>query len=343
MQWRLARVGSGIGLDMATPSWQLGPTLLRGVVALLLCWSTAGIAGTPSTSATASTVDTPPGDTSFRCTHLPRNGDEVVTLETTLAGVPAILRVPAHVTRPPIVLWHGFGAPASPHALMEAMPLDDVAAVKVYLGLPLFGTRAPAGGSQELARRQTQDFAMLLFKPAVVGAADELPSVVAALEQHGCMTPGQRIDLFGFSAGGTAALVAMMQGKVAVGAAVLLNASTGLNASVDAWQRALGQRYPWTPASRALAEETDAVAHAADVVRGKTLPAILILQGEGDTVLTTAPAMALHQALLPIYRRKHDEARLGMIMVPGMPHGWTDDQAAADGVRRDAGAWFGRY
>jgi len=337
MQWHLARLGSlRLGVGMATPSWRLRPTLLRGLVGIALCWSIAGVAGMPpdSTAASASLLT---GDASFRCTQLPRKGDEVVTLETTLAGVPAILRVPRQVTRPPIVLWHGFGPPASPRALMEAMPLDDVAAAKVYLGLPLFGSRAPAGGNQELARRQTQDFAMLLFKPAVVGAADELPSVVAALEQHGCMTPGQRIDLFGFSAGGTAALVAMMQGKVSIGAAVLLNAS------VDAWQRALGQPYAWTPASRALAEETDAVGHAADVARGKTPPAILILQGEGDTVLTTAPAMALHQALLPIYRRTRDDARLGMIMVPGMPHGWTDDKKAADEVRRDAAAWFARY
>jgi pimeloyl-ACP methyl ester carboxylesterase len=328
---------------MATPSWRLRPTLLRGLVGIALCWSIAGVAGTLPASAAAPAVGTPTGDPSFRCTQLPRKGDEVATLETTLAGVPAILRVPRQVTRSPIVLWHGFGAPASARALMEAMPLDDVAAVKVYLGLPLFGTRAPAGGNQELARRQTQDFAMLLFKPAVVGAADELPSVVAALEQHGCMTSGQRIDLFGFSAGGTAALVALMQGKVAVGAAVLLNASTGLNASVDAWQRALGKVYPWTPASRALAEETDAVGHAADVARGKTPPAILILQGEGDTVLTTAPAMALHQALLPIYRRKHDEARLGMVVLPGMPHSWIDDKTAAVEVRHDVAAWLARH
>ncbi len=44
----------------------------------------------------------------------------------------------------PIVLWHGFGPPASEQALMEALPLDEVPAVKVYLGLPMFGSRAPA-------------------------------------------------------------------------------------------------------------------------------------------------------------------------------------------------------
>ncbi|MDB6009653.1 MAG: peptidase, partial [Gammaproteobacteria bacterium] len=75
---------------------------------------------------------------------------DVVTVQTTLAGVPAILRVPNMITKAPIVLWHGFGAPASESELMKALPLDDVAAVKVYLGLPLFGSRAPSSGSDTL-------------------------------------------------------------------------------------------------------------------------------------------------------------------------------------------------
>jgi hypothetical protein len=50
--------------------------------------------------------------------------DGVVTLQTTLAGVPALLRVPKVITKPPIVLWHGFGPPASESALMKALPLD---------------------------------------------------------------------------------------------------------------------------------------------------------------------------------------------------------------------------
>src|SRR5690606_22117758 len=64
--------------------------------------------------------------------------------EVELAGVPAIIRVPDRIAAPPIVLWHGFGPPASEEALMDLLPMDEVPAVKVYLGLPLFGKRAPA-------------------------------------------------------------------------------------------------------------------------------------------------------------------------------------------------------
>ncbi|HEY2591022.1 MAG TPA: hypothetical protein VGI35_05470, partial [Steroidobacteraceae bacterium] len=45
-----------------------------------------------------------------------------------LAGVPAIVRVPPRIEKPPILLWHGFGAPGSEAELMEALPLDDVPA-----------------------------------------------------------------------------------------------------------------------------------------------------------------------------------------------------------------------
>jgi hypothetical protein len=104
-----------------------------------------------------------------------------MTVQTTLAGVPAILRVPKAIRKPPIVLWHGLGPPASESELMKALPLDDVPSVKVYLGLPLFGARAPSDGAESLARRQAEDYAYRIFEPVVVGAAKELPAVLKAL------------------------------------------------------------------------------------------------------------------------------------------------------------------
>ena len=83
------------------------------------------------------------------------SAEATTTVATSLNGVPALVRIPRRIERAPIILWHGFGPPASERALMEALPLDDVAAIKVYTGLPLFGQRAPEGGMQELARRQS--------------------------------------------------------------------------------------------------------------------------------------------------------------------------------------------
>jgi hypothetical protein len=109
----------------------------------------------------------------FTCRTKVKRPDPVTMIETTLAGVPAILRVPKTITKSPIILWHGFGPPANERALMDALPLDDVPAVKVYLGLPLFGKRAEEGGVVALKRRQSTDFASLSFEPVVMGAAKD--------------------------------------------------------------------------------------------------------------------------------------------------------------------------
>ncbi|WP_052949669.1 alpha/beta hydrolase family protein [Dyella japonica] len=273
-------------------------------------------------------------DTNQGC-EVARAATPTVT-HTTLNGVPAILRIPAHITKAPIILWHGFGPPASESAMMEALPLDDVDAVKVYLGLPLFGARAPAGGMKELARRQGEDVGLEVFKPVVAGAADELSDVVAALAQHGCMKAGSPVRVVGFSAGGAAALYAMAQGKVKIDAAVLLNPSTGLNDSVQAYEQATGRTYAWSPASRELARQTDAAAHAGDIARH--LPALLFLQGANDSVLDTQAVPALCEKLKPLYGEQ--TSRLQCRQLTGMSHQWSADAASLAMVRKAVGAWF---
>ncbi len=224
--------------------------------------------------------------------------------------------------------------------MMEALPLDDVPAVKVYLGLPLFGARAPAGGTEALVRRQQQDFALLVFKPTVVGAGDELPFVVDALKRRGCMQPEAKIGLIGFSAGGAAALYALSQRKVAIGTVALINPSTGLSASIRALERATGKSYAWSSASRRLAERTDATKRAADIARGRALPAILLLQGDDDSVMGQEEALALYQSLQPYYRKAHSEQSLKWAQLTGMSHNWAAGKQSLNNVRKSVSDWY---
>jgi predicted esterase len=278
-------------------------------------------------------------DSAIESLCLDRDGSrkEIVTLETRLAQVPALLRAPPKVTQPPILLWHGFGPPASERALMEALPLDDVPAVKIYLGLPQFGARQAPGGREDMVRRQTEDLGRLVFEPVVVGAAQELPDVITALEQQSCLRSGEKVGLFGFSAGGAAVLFALAEGKVPVAAAVVINASTGLSASVEAYERATRQQYKWSDYARDLARRTDAVQRAVDIARNH--PALLIVQGSDDAMLGSKNAAALRDALTPFYKSPHDESRLRLSFVDGLAHGLVDSPHAAE-VRTSIANWY---
>ena len=279
------------------------------------------------------------GSEAFSCRTLAPHREAAITAETTLAGVPAIVRVPATVTKAPIVLWHGFGPPASEAALMDALPLDDVPAIKVYLGLPLFGKRAEAGGIEALKQRQASDVALKVFEPIVAGAAKELPQVVAALRERGCIDAHEKIGLFGFSAGGAAVLYALAERDVPIGAAVVVNASTGLNASVAAYEHATGKSYAWSDASRALAKRTDAPSRAADIAKGDPPPALLIVQGTADTMLTPELATALDAALAPKYAEAGAKDRERFALATRLTH----DISNSDDVRVWTGEWFARF
>jgi dienelactone hydrolase len=224
---------------------------------------------------------------------------------------------------------------------MDALPLDDVPAVKVYLGLPLFGARLPAGGAAELGRRQSTDFASLLFEPSVLGAAQELPAVLKALEARGCLKAGDRIGLFGFSAGGAAVLYALAERAVLVSAAVTVNASTGLKASVSALERATKQPYAWTAVARDVATRSNAIGRAKEIATGAPPPALLIVHGMNDATLTPQVAIALHDALAPYYAKASAESRLRLDLVPGMTHAWADADETVI-LRKSIAEWFNR-
>jgi dienelactone hydrolase len=262
---------------------------------------------------------------------------EPAIVETRLATVPALMRVPAKVTQPPILLWHGFGPPASERALMAALPLDEVPAIKIYLGLPQFGAREAPGGREDMMRRQSEDLGRLVFEPIVVGAAQELPSVIAALQELQCVRAQDKVGLFGFSAGGAATLLALAEGKTPIGTAVVVNASTGLTASVQAYERATKKQYIWSDYTRELARRTDAVQRAADIARDR--PALLILHGTTDAMLPAQNALALRDALAPFYRTAGNEQRLRVTLIDGLSHGWADS-AQADELRQTIAEWF---
>jgi len=276
------------------------------------------------------------------CAAKGEGANNVMTVRTTLAGVPAILRVPKAIRKPLIVLWHGLGPPAGESELMTALPLDDVPSVKVYLGLPLFGARAPADDAESLARRQAEDYASRIFEPVVVGAAQELPAVLKALRGKKCLGPNEGIGLFGFSAGGTAVLIALAEPEVPVRAAVTVNAPTGLSAAIDAMERATKRQYVWTDSTRQLAQRFDSIRRTTEIASGDPPRALLLFHGADDTIVAPSGAVSLRNALEPFYQRSGNDERLKLVIAPGVSHGWTEPRPLGE-LRASVADWFNRY
>ncbi|MGC1305605.1 MAG: prolyl oligopeptidase family serine peptidase [Phormidesmis sp.] len=235
----------------------------------------------------------------------------------TIAGVPLLLRSPDDRDRhaPLILFWHGFGSPNGEVDIAEAFPLEPVEAWKAYLGLPLFGQRSV--GDEDLMRRQMEDYVLNLLLPVVEQAVQELPQVVAGLRSHCELDSHSTLGLFGFSAGGIAALLALAESDLPLQAVVLVGVTKDLSAAVRTYEKftqssyeMLKEQYPklksnyqWSESSRAAEVRLDFIAHSKRIVRREPLPAILFAHGVQDEAFDLEDAKTLHDAVRTQYQR----------------------------------------
>ena len=269
----------------------------------------------------------------------PRQDEPAVTA-LRLNGVPVLVRSPAVVTRAPILLWHGFGPPNSEGALMQALPLDDVPAEKIYVGLPLFGERSPPGGLQEIARRQSADYLLNLLVPVADGVSADLRALDVELRRRGCVRPRESMDLFGYSAGGFAVLYALRDAGVSVDRVVLLNVPTSAAVSTAVFEHATQGAYGWSEASRQLArrfEPFDIASHGSRAPAKR--PGVLLLQGAEDDAALRAGAEDLERQWRPAYHAAGADSRLQLRQLVGVGHGWLNE-GTPRAVGHAAAEWF---
>lgn len=245
----------------------------------------------------------------------------------TVAGVPIVLRFPENQNQPAplIILWHGFGVPNSEQVLAETLPLEDVPAWKAYLGLPLFGVRLPQGGVDELMQRQLDDYVLQLLLPVIEGAVGELPALIAALQTRFNIQLDTGIGLFGFSAGGIAAMLALTESKVPITTAVVAGITKDLLSAVDAVEKVfkaygVDLKYNWTEASIAAAKRLNFVARAKEIATVAQSPAILFLHGGNDEIYPAQDVQQLYAALLPYYEQANCPERLSLQIFANLGH-----------------------
>ncbi|HEX4213811.1 MAG TPA: alpha/beta fold hydrolase [Candidatus Dormibacteraeota bacterium] len=254
------------------------------------------------------------------------------------AGVPFVAVPPRGAAGPAplIVLWHLMGAPGSPAAMASALPLDDVPAWRVYLELPGTGSRASVPDRERLVE---------WFTSTVGQAVDELPLAVDALRRELPIAPGP-VGLVGGSAGGWAALLALLHRRLPIAAAVLVNPAVRAESVVAVNERAGGFRHPWTPADRAGAPSLDGLRLLdAD---GAPETAVLILTGEHEYPEFVPDQEALYRGLL---NRPDGPRRAERQTLPGLAHMFAPEPGdqphpqTPEARRIDAAiaVWMGRH
>ena len=261
------------------------------------------------------------------------------------AGVPYVALPPAgdEERAPLVVAWHLMDPPRSEGAMAAALPLTGVEAWRVYLGLPMFGERALAGGFEEVVNLCAEDIVLKLMGPVVEQAAAEAPDAIAALRAELPVGDGP-IGLVGGSMGSAVALLLLAEGTLPVGAAALVSSVSQLALVAQYFNAS----YPWTEESRAVADRFDFVARAADIAGRDPQPAVLLVTGERDAEAFREPAAALRDALLDLYT---DPERVTLVSVPEMGHALAEapgiEPAPQTADARRVGAavteWFRRH
>jgi pimeloyl-ACP methyl ester carboxylesterase len=239
------------------------------------------------------------------------------------AGVPYLAVPPANDLATPglVVVLHMMDPPRSEAAMSASLPMSGVPAWRAYLGLPMFGERAPAGGQEEFFQLLSEDALMNVLAPVVEGATAELPAAVEALrDQLG--TGPQPVALVGGSAGAAAVLLALAETDVPAAAVAVVNPVVRITSVIEQGERQFGMTYPWDAEREARAARLDLVRRGDELAKRDPQPPILIVQGEDDDAAIVSGAGELHDVLRESYRAP-DTVRLER--VPGLAHPLADE------------------
>jgi alpha-beta hydrolase superfamily lysophospholipase len=268
------------------------------------------------------------------------------------AGVPYVALPPGErrdgqVPAPLIIAWHLNDPPRSAAAMAAALPLEGVAAWRVYLDLPMHGRRQLPGGLEEFMRLGYQDAVLKAFKPQVTQAMEEFPAVLAELHARLPAADGP-IGLVGASIGTLPAQLVIAGGAAEVSAAALISPVIQLAKVVAANERRFGVSYPWSGASQAVAAQLDFVSRAGEIAARAPQPAILLITGASDDPAFPLQAQRLQAELR---QRYSDPQRLGLTSIPGMKHALAAEPGiepapqTAEAKLVDAAVtdWFSRY
>ena len=266
------------------------------------------------------------------------------------AGVPFVAVPPStgpSASAPLVVAWHMLDPPRTERAFAAAVPLRGLDAWRIYLGLPMCGSRTPPGGWEEIMRLGLEDAVLNLHGPITSQAAQEFEAALADL--RGQLDLGDwPIGVLGGSAGAAVAQLAIVEGNVGIKAAVLVNPLVQLHRVIEAVARHFDTTYPWSEPSVQVARRLDFVART-DEIAQRDQPAVLLVVGsDDDPQAFREPAARLRESLASRYT---DPARAELVMIAGMGHPLAEEPGIdpapqsphAAEVDRHAVQWLRRH
>ena len=235
--------------------------------------------------------------------------------------------------------------------MAAALPLHGLPAWRVFLGLPLSGSRLPDGSLEAFLRLGYEDAVLQLFDPMTTQATEEFPAALGELRARLPLGDGP-VALVGASASTLVALSVLADPgpDLSVQAVALVSPAVQLSAVVGANERRFGVTYPWTDASRRVAERLDFLARSDEV--GRSGADVLLVVGKlDDEEGIRRPAASLCEAVsAPGPGSGRPAGRATMVDIPGMAHALAEEPGlgaapqTAHAARVDAvvGEWLGR-
>ncbi|WP_432561176.1 alpha/beta fold hydrolase [Kineococcus sp. SYSU DK003] len=233
-------------------------------------------------------------------------------LTGTAAGVPYVVLPPATARpeAPVVVGWHLLDPPRTPEAFAAALPLEGLDAWRVFLGLPLSGSRMPAGGFEQVLRLAARDVIAELHGRIALEALAEFPAAFAAIRTRLGLGDGP-VALLGGSMGAMVAQLVAASGALDVRALALVSPLVDLRATLPFIAEALGIEVRWTPENEATADRMDFVRRAGELAG---LP-LLVVTGDED-VPVFLDVVAAQAGRLPGARQER---------IAGMGHALADE------------------
>ncbi|WP_028938406.1 alpha/beta hydrolase [Pseudonocardia spinosispora] len=253
----------------------------------------------------------------------------------TAAGVPFTALPPSdNGPAPLIVTWHMLDAPRSDAAFAAALPMREVPAWRVHLGMPMCGARMVDGRTDAIVALFQEDPVRLFLGPFVRQAVEEFPAALASIREQLPVGDGP-IGVLGGSLGGAVALRVLIGTDVPVFAGALVNAAIRMRSVVDLFPG----EYPYDVETEKIVDDLDAVT-SADVIAGRA--PLLVVSGESDHPALRSDAAELVGAV---------GERSELLSIPGLAHPLAEEPGIEPAPQSplaaevDAGlsAWFRRH